>query len=194
MAWCLLNTLQLWFLQGPWWRLGGLLLLWWLLVLLLLLLHVACVRLPALVLGVLLLLELLLLHVLLSACVVGAATQAGKDRPPLGLLLAVGPLLLLLVVRPLLLLGCMAAPHAPATSKATTTTRLHPGLLLALAPPRPVRHGSPCTRRWGCAAALGPTRATTVWRVPALLLCQIIQAHVELLLNVTHGSGGQRRL
>lgn len=71
MAWRLFDTLQLWFFQGPGWRLRGLL-LW----LLLLLLHVACVRLPALVLLVLLLRELLLLHVLLYACVVGTATQA----------------------------------------------------------------------------------------------------------------------
>lgn len=73
MAWRLFDTLQLWFFQGPGWRLRGLLL--WLLVPLLLL-HVACVRLPALVLLVLLLRELLLLHVLLPACVVGTATQA----------------------------------------------------------------------------------------------------------------------
>lgn len=91
---------------------------------------------------------------------------------------------LLLLVRPLLLLGCVAAPHPPATSKTTTTTRLHPGLLLSLTPPRPVGHSTP-SGWWGWAAALGATRASRVL-LPALFLCQIIQAHVELLINVTH--------
>lgn len=172
MAWRLFNTLQLWLFQGLGWRL-------WSLLLWLLLLHIACVRLPALVLLVLLLWELLLLHVLLPPCVVGAATQACEDRPSLGVLL------LLLEVWPLLLLGCAAGPQPPATSKATTT-RLHPGLLLSLTPVGPVGHRIP-SGWWGWAAAQGPTQATAS-RVllPALFLCQIIQAHVELLIYVTH--------